>query len=100
MAEQIIITGASFEDFTDKVAEKVYQKIVSTTTDQQVPFTSSQDDILFKSLKEAADHYGICYQTFSKNLGKIEHLQIGRSIKVYKSAIEKAIRKHGILKKR
>jgi hypothetical protein len=100
MADQIIISGASFEAFTDTVAEKVYQKIVGTTTEVHPPPTSSQDDILFKSLKEAADHYGICYQTFSKNLGRIEHLQIGRSIKVYKSAIEKAIRKHGILTKK
>lgn len=99
MTEQIIITGASFEAFTDRVAEKVFQKM-NWKADTQTPPPSSSEDILFKSLKEAADFYGVCYQTFSKHLDKIDHIAFGRSIKVYKSAIENAIRKHGIFSKK
>lgn len=56
-------------------------------------------DLLFNSLKEASDHYGICYQTLSKHLDKIPHLAIGRSIKIYKRDLENAIRKNGVLNK-
>lgn len=99
MAEQIIYAGVTLEEFTDRVAEKVFQKM-NRKTDTQTPPPSSQEDILFKSLKEAADYYGVCYQTFSKHLDKITHLPFGRSIKIYKSDIEKAIQKYGILSKK
>jgi len=99
MAEQIIYAGVTLEEFTDRVAEKVFQKM-NWNADTQTPPQSSSEDILFKSLQEAADFYGVCYQTFSKHLDKIEHIAFGRSIKVYKSAIENAIRKHGILSKK
>lgn len=99
MAEQIIISGASFEEFTDRVAEKVFQRMNSKNDTQKLP-PSSSEDTLFKSLQEAADYYGVCYQTISKDLDKIDHLPFGNSIKIYKSAIERAIMKHGILSKK
>jgi hypothetical protein len=99
MADQIIYAGVTLDEFTDRVAEKVFQKM-NWKTDTQIPTKSSSEDILFKSLQEAADYYGVCYQTFSKHLDKIDHIPFGRSIKVYKSAIETAIRKHGILSKK
>ena len=99
MTEQIFISGATFEEFSDRVAEKVFQKI-NGKTDTQIPPQTSSVDILFKSLKEAADYYGVCYQNLSKELEKVDRLVIGNSIKIYKSALERAITVHGILPKR
>jgi len=99
MAEQILYAGVTLEQFTDMVADKISQKMRSTA-DVEKPSQPSQEDILFKSLQEAADYYGVCYQTISKELDKITHMPFGRSIKVYKSAIEEAIRKYGILSKK
>ena len=99
MAEQIIYAGVTLEEFTDRVAEKVFQKM-NWKNGTQSPPPSSSEDILFKSLKEAGDYYGVCYQTISKDLDKIDHLPFGNSIKIYKSAIERAIIKHGILSKK
>lgn len=96
---QIICSGGSWDELADRVADKVFLKIHKNQEPEKT-FHPTQEDILFKSLQEAANHYGTCYQTLSKNLGKIEHLRIGRSIKIYKSAIEKAICKYGILSKK
>jgi len=99
MAEQIIYAGVTLEEFTDRVAEKVFQKM-NWKNDTQTPPPSSSEDTLFKSLQEAADYYGVCYQTISKDLDKIDHLPFGNSIKIYKSAIERAIPNTGFYQRR
>jgi effector-binding domain-containing protein len=99
MTEQIMYAGVNLEEFTDRVAEKVFQKM-NRNNDTQTPPSASTEDILFKSIKEAAAYYGCCYQTLSKEMSRITHIPIGRTIKVYKSEIEKAIQKYGILSKK
>lgn len=99
MTEQILYAGVNLEEFTDRVAEKVFRKM-NWNNDTQTQPLSSTEDILFKSLKEAAAYYGCSYQTLSKQMGMINHIPIGRTIKVYKSEIEKAIQKYGILSKK
>jgi len=98
MPEQhLILSNIDLDVLTDRVAEKVALKLSNATNSEPSP--QPQGDFLFNSLKEASDHYNICYQTLSKQLDKIPHLAIGRSIKIYKSDLENAIRKNGILSK-
>lgn len=93
--KQLILTNIDLDLWTDQVAEKVVLKLSRATETEQSP--QPQGDHLFTSLKQAADYYGVCYQTISKNLDKIPHITIGRSIKIYKHDLENAIGKHNIL---
>lgn len=97
---KVLLTNVSLDDLADLIAKKLSLRVIDSRQEFETPLPSSSEDILFKSLQEAADYYGVCYQTFSKHLDKIDYIPFGRSIKVYKSAIETAIRKHGILSKK
>jgi len=96
----LLLTNVSLDDLADLIAKKLNLRVIDSRSEFETPPPSSSEDILFKSLQEAADYYGVCYQTISKDLDKIDHLPFGNSIKIYKSAIEKAIIKHGILAKK
>ena len=99
--EPVFFTNGSIDDLATLLAKKVASILSEAKTAQVDSYPpSSSEDILFKSLKEAGDYYGVCYQTISKDLDKIDHLPFGNSIKIYKSAIERAIMKHGILSKK
>lgn len=99
--EQVFFTNGPIDDLANLLAEKV-AAILNEASKQHVapPPNSPSEDILFKSLQEAADYYGVCYQTISKELEKIDHMPLGNSIKIYKSAIERAITIHGIIPKK
>lgn len=94
---QLLLTNIDPEEFYNRVADKVVQRLNNATV-SELPSTPPSDH-LFPSLKHAADYYGVCYQTLSNNLDKIPHLTIGRTIKIYKSDLENAIRTHGIMTK-
>jgi len=96
--QQLFLTNVSLEDLIERVADRIILKL-GKTTELDLP-QQPQEDILFKSIKEAAAYYGCCYQTLSKEMSRITHIPIGRTIKVYKSEIEKAIQKYGILSKK
>ena len=94
---QLLLTNIDPEEFYTRVADMVAQRLSNATKSEQPP--QPKGDLLFPSLKHAADYYGVCYQTLSNNLDKIPHLTIGRTIKIYKNDLENAIRTHGIMKK-
>ena len=96
----LLLTNVSLDDLADLIAKKLSLRVNDSGKEFENPPPSSSEDTLFKSLQEAADYYGVCYQTISKDLDKIDHLPFGNSIKIYKSAIERAIMKHGILSKK
>jgi len=99
MKEQLKISHVTPDEFSDQVADKVDPQLSGATSIEKTT-QSSQEDILFKSLKHAANYYGVCYQTMSKLLNKIPHYALGRSIKIYRSDIERSLRKDGIFSKR
>jgi len=99
MSEQIIYSSFTLDELTERVAEKVISKLACTTAGEKTS-QSSSEDILFKSVQEAADYYGVCYQTISKHLDKIPHLTFGRAIRIYKSAIEEAILRHNLFSRK
>jgi len=99
MDNQIIYTVISLDDLSSLVADKVAEKLSKTSLlDPQSQ--SSQEDILFKSVAQAAAYYGICYQTLSRHLHKIPHLSFGRAIRIYKSDIDNANRKYKLFSKK
>ena len=70
--EQVFFTNGSIDDLATLLAQKVASIISEARTDQVAPPPpSSSEDILFKSLQEAADYYGVCYQKFPKNWKKL-----------------------------
>lgn len=98
--EQTIYSDVTLDALTDQVLDQNVVLKQSKTTDTESPSLSSKEEILFKSLKQAADYYGVCYQTVSKLLDRIPHLLIGRSIKIYKSDFEAALLTNGLWDKK
>ncbi|MBK7173627.1 MAG: helix-turn-helix domain-containing protein [Bacteroidales bacterium] len=99
MIDKISLTNDQLELLTDMLADKVVLRI-SHPNEQPDITPSNQEDVLFKSLKEIADYYDCCYQTISNNLGKIKHIKIGNSIKIYRSDFEAAMTREGFLSKK
>lgn len=99
MSDSILFSSVTLDELTDQLADKVVLKLSKTRVELLQP-QSTPEDILFKSVQEAADYYGVCYQTISKHLDKIPHLTFGRAIRIYKSAIETAIVKHNLFSKK
>jgi hypothetical protein len=96
----LLLTNVSLDDLADLIAQKLSLRVIDSRNEFETPPPSSSEDILFKSIKEAADYYGVCYQSLSNEVKKIDRLVIGNSIKIYKSALERAITVHGILPKK
>lgn len=96
---RILYAEANFDDFIEAVAENLALRLSCPVSNMPTQ-SSSTEDILFKSIQEAADYYGVCYQTISKHLDKIPYLTFGRSIRIYKSDLENAILKHNLFSKK
>ncbi len=94
------LNNVSLEEFASRVADRVISMLRNTTQIETIAPPPKSDDILFKSLKEAAEYYGVCYQTISKHLDKIKHMPMGKSKLIYKSDLEKALSKSGLLSKK
>ncbi len=94
LALSMAMSGKSWDEFTDSVADKVASRLMGILPDKQEVEVSSTGEKPLRGVRALCSHYGMSTATLNKMMkdGKIPFRQIGNRFLFYPSEVDAALK--------
>ena len=94
LALSMAISGKSWDEFTDSVADKVASRLISLIPDKREVEARADGEKPLRGVRALCAHYGMSTATLNKMMtdGKIPFRQIGNRFLFYPSEVDVALK--------